>query len=161
MGMEFYEMRCKNCGKRLLTYSEISFRKYKSPVKKCKKCGLHYADPRCHEIAIEGIPPDTFCIPSYIAMLVVGGLISGRGIYLFGMHQVGVSDSFQWFMPSMYAILGIVLVVVSLVEIITIKSGRKAKKFDERRRESEVRLSDKGYVYMLQDLGYQIPDKYL
>lgn len=42
--MQFYEIRCKNCGKKLLTYSQSSFRKYESPVKKCKKCGFRYAD---------------------------------------------------------------------------------------------------------------------
>lgn len=34
--MQFYEIRCKNCGKKLLTYSQSSFRKYESPVKNAR-----------------------------------------------------------------------------------------------------------------------------
>lgn len=105
--MQSYEIRCQNCGKKHLTYSQSSFRKYESPVKKCRKCGFRYADPRCHEIAIEGIPAG------------------------------------------------------AVIEIISIISGSKARKFEKRRLESETRLRDKGYVYVLQDLGYQIPEKYL
>lgn len=159
--MPFYEIRCQNCGKKLLTYHQSSFRKYESPVKKCKKCGFRYADPRCHEIAIEGLPADAFHIPSYLVMLVIGALILGRGMYLFGMRQMGISDSLQWLLPLVFVFFGVIMVVGAIIEIIAIISGRKVRKFDKRRLESEVRLSDKGYVYMLQDLGYQIPKKYL
>ena len=54
-----------------------------------------------------------------------------------------------------------ILTIGAIIEIISIISGRKAQKFEKRRLESEARMSDKGYVYILQDLGYQIPDKYL
>lgn len=159
--MQSIEIRCKNCGKKLLTYDQASTRRYKSPVKNCKKCGTRYADPRCHEIAIEGIPKDTFSIPSYVVMMIIGALILYRGIYLFGIHQIGVSDSFQWFLPAAFTILGAAMVIGSIVEIISIKSGRKALKYEKLRKESEERLSDKSYAYILQSLGYQVPEKYL
>lgn len=83
-------------------------------------------------------------------------------MYLFGMRQMGISDSLQqWLLPSVFVFFGVIMVVGAIIEIIAIISGRKVRKFDKRRLESEVRLSDKGYVYMLQDLGYQIPKKYL
>lgn len=159
--MDIYGIKCKNCGKKLLTYSDGSFRKYKSPVKICKKCGTRYVDPRCHEIAIEGIPPDTFSLPSYLFLMIVGGLILYRGIYLFGGHQLGVSNEIQWLLPFTFVIMGTMMVIIGIVEIISIISGIKAKKFETLRKESEERLKDKSYVYVLQKFGYEIPEKYL
>ncbi len=159
--MQSIEIRCKNCGKKLLTYDQGSIRRYKSPVKNCKKCGTRYADPRCHEIAIEGIPGDTFYIPSYVIMVIIGALILYRGIYLFGVRQIGVPNGFQWFLPGFFTIAGAVMVIGGIVEIITIKTGRKTLKYEKLRKESEERLSDKSYAYILQDLGYQVPEKYL
>ena len=67
--MQEIEIRCKGCGKKLLKYSQSSFRKYGSPLKNCKKCGMRYADPRYREIAIEGVPKDTFSISSYLILV--------------------------------------------------------------------------------------------
>lgn len=159
--MQTIELRCKNCGKRLLKYSQASIQRYKSPVKNCKKCGTRYADPRCHEIAIEGIPSDTFSISSYVIMMIIGALIFCRGIQLFGKYQIGIPNEIQWILPCLFVIIGAVMVVGSIVEIILIKTGRKAVKYDKLRAESENRLSDKRYVYILKDLGYKIPEKYL
>lgn len=159
--MEEYEIRCKGCGKRLLKYSKISIRRYKSPVKTCSKCGMRYADPRCHEIAIDGIPSDTFRISSYILLAVVGALILYRGIYLFGMHQMGTPEMMQWLLPTLFTVFGSVLLLGGLTECILIVTGIKQRRFDKLTKESEQRLADKGYVYLLQELGYQIPDKYL
>lgn len=159
--MQSIEIRCKNCGKKLLKYEQSSTRKYKSPVKKCKKCGTRYADPRCHEIAIEGIPEDTFNIPLYVIMGIIGALILYRGIHLFGVHQLGVPDEIQWLLPAVFTLIGAAMVIGSIVEIIAIKSGIKAKRYEKLRKESEERLSDKSYVYILQDLGYKVPEKYL
>lgn len=159
--MQSYEIRCRNCKKKLLTYSSSSYRKYKSPVKKCKKCGTVYADPRCHEIAIEGIPGDTFSVPSYMVMLVIGALICWRGIYLFGVRQLSVPDAVQWLLPALFTVSGAVMAIAAVAEIITIRTGIKGKRFDRLRRESEARLGDKNYAYLLRDLGYQVPEKYL
>lgn len=159
--MQSIEIRCKNCGKKLLKYEQSSSIKYESPVKKCKKCGTRYADPRCREIAIEGIPEGTFSIPLYVIMGIIGALILYRGIHLFGVHQIGTPDEIQWLLPSVFTILGAAMVIGSIVEIIAIKSGIKAKKYEKLRKESEERLSDKSYVYILQDLGYKVPEKYL
>lgn len=159
--MKTIVLRCKNCGKKLLTYSQASIQRYKSPVKSCKKCGTRYADPRCHEIAVEGIPPDTFSISSYVIIMIIGALILYRGIHLFGTYQLGVPDETQWLLPFLFVISGVIMAVAGIVEIILIKTGRKAVKYDKLRAESENRLRDKNYVYILQDLGYKIPEKYL
>lgn len=154
-------LKCVRCGKKLLTYDNTSFRKYKSPLMKCKKCGARYADPRCHEIAIEGIPPDTFSIKSYVVLLLLGGFLLYRGIHLSGMVQLNTPAETQWLMPSALTIGGLICIVGAVIEIITIKTGKKQKKFDRLRMESEQRLQDKQYVYILQDLGYTVPEKYL
>lgn len=159
--MEEYEIRCKGCGKRLLKYSKTSARKYKSPVKSCSKCGMRYADPRCHEIAIEGIPSDTFRISSYIFLAVAGALILYRGIYLFGMHQMGTPETMQWLLPTLFTVIGCIMLLGGLTECILIVTGIKRRRFDKLTKESEQRLADKGYVYLLQELGYQIPGKIL
>ncbi|MDE7121874.1 MAG: hypothetical protein K2O42_06910, partial [Oscillospiraceae bacterium] len=64
------ELRCVSCNKRLLTYDNTSFRQYKSPVKQCKKCGTYYLDPRCHEIAVEGVPDAEFSVGSQIVLMI-------------------------------------------------------------------------------------------
>lgn len=159
--MQQTEIRCRKCGKKLLTYSQINVRKYKSPLHTCKKCGTKYIDPRCHEIAIEGIPADTFQISSYVILMIFGALILYRGIYLFGMHQMGVPDSTQWILPSVFAMGGLVMIIGGIAEIVMIITGIKAQKYERLRRQSEDRLRNKSYVYTLQDLGYQIPEEYL
>lgn len=159
--MQSIEIRCKKCGKKLLTYSQSSIRRYKSPVKNCKRCGTRYADPRCHEIAIEGILEDVFNIPSYVIMVIIGALVLYRGIYLSGMHQLGISDEMQWLLPWFFTAAGAVMMIIGAVEIIAIKSGRKAVKYKKLKEESEARLNDKNYAYILQSLGYMVPEKYL
>lgn len=159
--MDSYEIKCKNCGRKLLTYSKSSFQKYKSPVKKCKKCGTRYVDPRCHEIAIEVIPADIFNIPTYLILILIGAFILYRGIRLSGMHQLGTSDEMQWLMPTVIVLVGAIMVIGGIVEIITIVTNIKAKRFEKLWLDSERRLEDKNYVYILQGLGYEIPEKYL
>ena len=80
---------------------------------------------------------------------------------MFGVHQIGTPDELQWLLPSFFTLIGVVIVIGSIVEIIAIKSGLKAKKYEKLKKESEERLSDKSYVYILQDLGYKVPEKYL
>lgn len=155
------EIKCRRCGKKLLTYDPNGFRRYKSPVKKCKRCGTIYADPRCHEIAIEGIPSDTFHIMPYIVMAVIGALILYRGIYVFQHFQLGTPERMQWLLPLFFVICGVILTAGGIIEVILIKTGFKAKKYDRLRQESEKRLNDRSYVYILQDLGYNVPEKYL
>ena len=159
--MEFITLKCKNCNKKLMTYIPPGSRKYKSPLKKCKKCGTEYLDPRCHEIAAEGIPKDVFSIPSYLVLTVIGGLVIWRGIYLFGMHPIGMTDSFQWFMPTVFTIMGIAFALGGIIEIIAILTGAKAKKYEKLRQESEERLLDYDYAKSLVLLGYSVPEEYL
>lgn len=159
--MEFTELKCRNCQKRLLIYMDNGIRRYKNPVGSCKKCKTKYLDPRCHEIAIEGIPGDTFSVKSYTVMMVIGALILWRGIYLLGTYQLGTPDGMQWLLPVVFIIGGAVMVIGGIVEIIMIKTGKKAQRFERLRKESEARLKDRSYVYTLKGLGYNVSDNYL
>ncbi len=152
---------CSKCGKKLLSYNPPGFIRYKSPVKRCPSCNTRYVDPRCWEIAIQGLPRDTFNIKSFLIMLVFGVLFLWRGIVLFGMRTLGAPDNIQWLMPTTITLAGIIMVIGSIIEIILILTGAKQKRFDKLKRESEDRLNDKSYAYILSDLGYNVPDKYL
>jgi len=64
----------------LLTYRKEGLRKYESLIKQCEQCETQYIDTRCHEIAIEGIPEETFRLSSYVILTLIGGFMLRRGI---------------------------------------------------------------------------------
>lgn len=150
---------CSNCRKKLITYDNTSSKKYESPLKKCPKCGTLYIDPRCHELAAEGIPPAEFSIVSYIVLIIFGALVVWRGVYLLKRVQLGLPDEIQWLMPVVLIIMGAIFAIGGVVEIFFIKTGRKSRKFDRLYNESEDRLRDADYVESLRKLGYIIPEK--
>lgn len=149
---------CSECGKKLLTYDSTNVRKYKSPVKKCKKCGTLYIDPRCHELAIEGIPSDIFSVKSYIILIIFGILLLWRGIYLINQTQLGVPEEVQWLMPSVIIIIGAGFIIGGIAEIISIKTGLKEKKYNRLYTESAERLKDSDYINTLRNLGIDFPE---
>ncbi len=156
MSIEFH---CPSCNKKLFSY-EARVRKYGKLTKECKKCGATYIDPRCHELAIDGIPQDEFGVVQYILAIVIGILIAWRGIHMFGMHQLGVANEIQWFLPTVFILIGIAAVIGGIYEIIAIKTGIKKKKFDKMYEESKARMRDSSYIYTLEKLGYNIPEEY-
>ncbi|MGN0495309.1 MAG: hypothetical protein ACI4GW_03710 [Lachnospiraceae bacterium] len=149
-----YEVHCKYCGKRLLKY-EIWEKKYKSPIATCKKCGKDYIDPRCHEIAFEGIPKAELKVTKDFVLLFIGALIIWRGYYLFGMHMLGTPDGMQWLLPSVVLLLGIVIVIASVVDAVAILTGVKKRKFEKLLEESHTRIKDESYLQKLEELGYR------
>lgn len=148
-----YELHCKSCGKKLLKY-ETYERKYKCPLEKCKKCGQEYIDPRCHELALEGIPEDEFKVTRCIILFVIGALIAWRGYYLFSVHMLGTPESMQWLLPTAILLLGVAIVVGAIVDSIRILSGSKRRKYESLLEESKARLADEEYVQKLKNLGY-------
>ncbi|MDE6788163.1 MAG: hypothetical protein K2J47_02420 [Ruminococcus sp.] len=149
---------CSECGKKLMIYDSKSFRMYKSPVKKCKKCGNLYIDPRCHELAIEGIPSDVFSVKSYIFLIIFGILLLWRGMYLLNQTQLGVPHEIQWLMPAVLITIGAVYIIGGIAEIISVKTGLKEKKYNKLYVESAERLKDVDYVSTLRNLGINIPE---
>lgn len=148
-----YEIYCKYCDSKLLKYDKWE-KKYKSPIATCKKCGKEYLDPRCHELAIEGIPEAEFKVANDLVLLIIGGLITWRGYYLFGMHMLGTPDSMQWVVPTVVLILGLAMVVAAFVDGIRILTGLKKRKFEKILEESQNRMKDDNYIQKLKELGY-------
>lgn len=149
---------CSNCKKKLVSYDNTNVKKYESPLKKCPKCGELYIDPRCHELAAEGIPSVEFSIVSYVILSIVGALIVWRGVSLLDYVQLGMPEEVQWIMPAVLIVMGAILVLGGIVEILLIKTGRKARKFDRMYEESEERLRNAGYVRLLREHGYYVPE---
>lgn len=147
------EIHCKGCGHKLLKYEKYE-RKYKSPIASCKKCGKDYIDPRCHELAIEGIPEGDFKITNDIILLVIGALIAWRGYYLFGLRMLGTPDAMQWVLPTVILLLGIAIILGGIVDFIRIITGIKRRKYEKDLKESKERISNEDYIQKLRDLGY-------
>ena len=148
-----YVIHCKQCGRKLLKYENWE-KKYKSPVATCKKCGTDYWDPRCHELAVEGIPEEEFKVTHDIVLLIIGALIAWRGFYLFGVRMLGTPDSMQRFLPTVVSLLGIVMVIAAVVDAIRIVTGIKKRKYDILLEESQKRLKDDDYYQKLVEIGY-------
>ena len=153
------EFVCPACGKKLFSY-EQGTRKYGCMIRECKKCKNKYIDPRYHEMAIEGIPDGVFRIPPYIGIFVIGVLLIWRAIYLFGVRQLGTPDNMQWLLPGLFLVMGIALIIGAIFEIIMIKTGGMAKKYERLYEESVQRMKDKEYTDILRRLGYRIPDAF-
>lgn len=153
--MDYIKIKCAKCGKHLLTYTSPS-RLYKSPVSTCPKCGSLYLDPRCHELAIEGIPKDMFDIKSFGALGVVGVYILYRGIHMLGLRQIGSPEEIQGALPYVLILMGAMLILGGCIEIVTILFGIKRKKYDKLMEESQARMLNPSYVMVLEDLGYII-----
>lgn len=148
-----YEIYCKNCNSKLLKYEKWE-RKYKSPVSICKKCGKEYLDPRSQELAVTGIPKREFKISKDIVLFIIGGLVTWRGHYLFGMHLLGTPDSVQWVIPAVVLLLGIVMLIASIIDALSIITGLKKRKYEKLLSESKERMNDDSYVTRLKELGY-------
>lgn len=155
-----YDFRCPSYGKKLFTY-ETTVRKYGCMVKKCKKCGSEYIDPRYHEIAAEGIPESEFRISHDIILAVIGVLIVWRGIYLFGMKALNVPDELQWAEPVLFLCLGAACIIGAVVDIILVRSGKKKEIFMRRYQESVWRLSNRDYADTLRKAGYNVPENFM
>ena len=153
-------LKCTRCGNTLAVYG-LGISRYQSPVKKCRKCGAIYADPRCHELAVEGIPADCFRMTGGVAFGIFGAFLLYRGIYLLPYHLAGVPASIKWYAPHLLIAFGAACLAVGLLEVIAIKSGWKRRIFNRRSAESEQRLRDKEYAYLLKKLGYPVPEQYL
>ena len=64
-------------------------------------------------------------------------------------------------MPGVIVLIGVILLVGGMVEVISILTGIKKKKYDRLTEESKERLKDREYAKTLYGLGYFIPQEYM
>ena len=160
--MSTVQFNCTGCGKKLFNYDPAThYRRYKSPVKECPKCGRKYADPRCHEIVLEGLPKDIFSVKAHFFLIILGAFALYIGIVMFGKNQPGALNGIQLLMPAVITVLGVLFFVGGIVEVISILTGIKQKKYDRLTMESKERLKNRDYAYTLYELGYLVPQEYL
>ena len=151
------EFKCPSCGKKLFSY-ETRARKYEKIIKNCKKCGAEYADPRCYELALDGIPEDEFGYLQYVLIVALGAFFIWRGIHLLGVYQLGVPSSMQWLMPVVFLGIGVAAIIGAVISMISIKTGAKRRKLEKLLEESKIRMKDPTYKASLRRFGYNVPD---
>lgn len=152
--------KCPYCGKSIsfLKYSQGEW-KYGSPIRVCKKCGQKYIDKRYHEVAVDGINPDSFNMKKLgtcFAIGVVALLMSA----LFNAYTILLKDYFYLKVVGV-GLIGIVMIVYSIIDFIRIKTGAKERQLAKRAEDSVNRLKDRAYAHELVSLGYNVPEKYL
>ena len=94
-------------------------------------------------------------------MGLFGAFVLYRGIHLLFRYQIRTPEHMQWLMPVVFLIMGVVLIIGAIVDVILIMTGSKQKKYDKLRLESEARMQDKSYVYLLNELEYPGTERYL
>lgn len=94
-------------------------------------------------------------------MGLFGAFVLYRGIHLFFRYQIGTPEHMQWLMPVVFLIMGVVLIIGAIVDVLLIMTGSKQKKYDKLRLESEARMQDKSYAYLLNELGYPGTERFL
>lgn len=132
---------------------------YGTPIKTCKKCGGVYLDPNFHEIAIDGFPPDEFSIKKGVKSALLGAGIFLICAIIF-VCELLFSDRIHIY-PPILAVMGIIIIITSIVDIIKIKSGAKTGEMEKLRYESVLRLKNPLYAQQLRDIGYNVPAEYL
>lgn len=155
--MNIGTVQCKRCKQILIIYNKNGFKKYRSPVKICGKCGTRFIDPRCQEIAIHGVPYNAYTLYPYIILALYGAYKLCKAMYLLTTYDYNV----HWFNLTIYTMLDAVALLIGSLETYRILSGKKEKKFDKLIKESEQRLNNKSYAHLLHDLGYKVPSRYL
>ncbi len=151
---------CPECGKKFFYYDERQIY-YGSMIRECKKCKSQYIDLRYHEIEIDGINKKELSLFPYIFLILFGAFLVYRGYHLTNSHLLGSPEYSGIILGGMILLFGIIAIIGGIVEIIQIKTGRKAQKFEKLKAESEERLSHYDYAQTLKNAGINVPEKYL
>lgn len=151
--------KCPHCGKSIAVNYMLNEWKYGSPIKVCKKCNQEYIDKRYHEMAIDGLNPETFDIKASLVFLTFGITCFVASI-LVTIFTLWLDRSYY---PMMIAIgiMGILIVIGMLCNIIAIKFGLKQRRVEKKMLQSVERLQNKEYAYKLASLGYNVPERFL
>ena len=148
---------CPHCGKEISGYMENQMY-FGSPIITCKKCKGKYLDRRFHEIAIDGIGNVLSIKRSAKILLIFLALFSIAFIVnFFSIMQSGKYNVKLFFVQ----ILSLFAMVFAIADMVMIKTGMKAKRYEKKKLESIVRLRNIEYAKTLSEFGYEVPDEYL
>ena len=144
--------KCPSCGADVL-------KEYSSPIRTCKKCGQQYHDKRFKELAISGIPEKNLSYKQSLIMAALGVIC----VLVFGIPTYFSITRSGYYYTGVVAMLitGFIMLIMSIIDAVTIKTGIKKKGYEKKLALSEERLSNRAYAQQLADLGYNVPDKYL
>ncbi|MCM1055780.1 MAG: zf-TFIIB domain-containing protein [Bacteroides sp.] len=149
---------CPHCRKKISDYAANKYR-YGSPIRVCPKCGGAYLDTTFHEVVTDGFPPDELSMKKGVKSALIGAAIFVVCAAIFVL-ELFFSDRIHIY-PPILAVMGIVTIVVSIVDIIKVKSGAKAKELEIFRLQSVERLRSPAYARQLAELGYNVPKEFL
>lgn len=152
--------KCPYCGKAISFFKYVPEEwKYGSPIRECKKCHQKYIDKRYHEIAVDGINPDSFNMKKLGACFAIGVVALLMSV-LFNAYTILLKDYYYLKVVGV-GLIGIVMIVYSIIDFIRIKTGAKERQLEKRIEESVNRLENRAYAHELVFLGYNVPEKYL
>ena len=152
------DLKCPHCGKIVATRPANYFR-YGSPLKNCRFCKENYLDPYFHELVVEPPAQRKFDLTEKLIVMVVLAVVFGicAACYWFETTYTGgyhvFFPGFMWGTAAGE--------VVSLAEIILVKTGFMDRRTERLRKESEERLKNPVYARELAKLGYPVPREYL
>lgn len=149
---------CPNCGARIWFYEEREW-KYGSPIKACKECNGKYVDRRYHEIAVEGILPNSLDLKlSLKKLLIIAGVFASA--LLIHLYEIFFQNYYHIVFCGLM-LISLLCIFVQIVDFVDIITGSKAKRFEKLRAESVQRLSDVNYAAELASVGYPVPNEFL
>ncbi|MDE7390826.1 MAG: hypothetical protein K2M82_07800 [Lachnospiraceae bacterium] len=157
---------CPYCGAEVKDYRQYGW-EYGSPIRKCEKCGNDYLNKTYHEIAVEGIDPDTLNVKKSVSGMLVGlAIMIGAIVLTLVLTWATVSIANRYYIQiigigAVLTVIGFLFAACMLVDVLKIKTGAKERKLNSLREESAQRLQNKEYAKALADLGYSIPEEYL
>lgn len=151
--------KCPYCGKDIsLNYMQREW-KYGSPIRVCKKCNQKYIDKRYHEIAVEGINPDTFDLKKSLISLLLGVILLVLSVVINGITIF--TGGYYYSKIAFLGVAGIAIIIFMIIDIIRMKTGLKERRLEKVMLESVNRLQNKEYAHELASVGYNVPEKYL
>ena len=153
----YISKKCPHCGCYYSRNEGKNVQFFGSPFRKCPRCGDTFIDKDYKELAFQ--EPGNFyqmkIQPFSVAFILFGCLLVGIILGVLGFKESMESPA-MWLFPLFFFIEGIYLIIGDIRNYKDRMDDLEAKK-----RESENRLKDPNYARALQELGYQVPARFL
>lgn len=154
--------KCPQCSTALKVTAPGKAYFYGSPIRQCPKCAYSYLDRNYHEIEIDGIREADLSVKQSLKLTLF--CLVGLVVCIAGWYFLNKASGPLVKLPTAFIIGALLFGIgffVLLADMLKILTGTKKKQLENERQASAKRLSDRDYALKLQNLGYQIPEKYL